>query len=262
MTVARDDTEAHDESYFASFTDLLVGVLFVFIILLMVFAGNLNKQTERAKEATEEARKATEAIIGMLESRNTVLQEMRRSLKEAGVTVTVDEEQGILRLPESVLFDLGKDALSVRGTDALAKLAGVMRRYLPCLARLRETESGNAEICATLKLKNRDGLETVLIEGHTDSKGSDKGFDNWGLSARRSINVFRQLTQTESILNQNIVNLQGYPVLAVSAYESRRPVNPNAATDDELKQNRRIDLRFIMRSPTPEDVKRLQSVQQ
>ncbi|TAE34287.1 MAG: OmpA family protein [Alphaproteobacteria bacterium] len=242
-----DDTaEEHDEGYFASFTDLLVGILFVFIILLMVFASNFNKQTQQTREATE-------AITGMTESRNKVLEEIQRSLQESGVAVRVDLKQGILRLPESVLFDVGKYELNEGGVDALTKLAHVLNIYVPCLAKTKEPTVATEKTCDQMQLKSRDGLETLLIEGHTDHQGSDTGFDNWGLSARRAISVFQQITHAVPALDHGIVNMQDIPVLAVSGYEARRPVSTT-----DLKPNRRIDLRFIMRSPTPEDVERLQ----
>ncbi len=47
--------ETHDESYFASFTDMLVGILFVFIILLMISANSYQEAADliTKKEAAE-----------------------------------------------------------------------------------------------------------------------------------------------------------------------------------------------------------------
>ena len=98
-------------------------------------------------------------------------------------------------------------------------------------------------------------LETVLIEGHTDNKpfGTETGFDsNWGLSAKRSITIFNRLTLYRPELDKSNVNANNFALLGVSAYAARRPVSQN-----NLVQNRRIDLRFIMRSPTPEDIERI-----
>ena len=261
-----DDTEAHDEGYFASFTDLLVGVLFIFIILLMVFAGDLQDQTEQAEraeekaaqetekasDAKERAKKAAEAITGIRESRTKLLRAMENSLKEKGVDVSIDADQGILRLPESVLFERGKSNLRDEGEVAVIKLALVLGEYLPCMANVVSSSLSDKK-CNELELKNRDGLETVLIEGHTDSVGNDGV--NWNLSFYRANHIFMRLTQHEPLLDKNVVNLSGTPVLAVSAYAARRPVHAEDTTD---AKNRRIDLRFIIRSPTPEDVKKLQ----
>lgn len=238
-SLALDDTETHDEGYFASFTDLLVGVLFIFIILLMVFASNFNE--------------ATEKVTGMTQSRDVVLEEIEKSLRKQGVPIQIDKEQGLLRLPESVLFDRSKSTLSPKGNNALKKLAEVLRQYLPCLAQAIERDAIIEAGCDALHLKSRDGLETVLIEGHTDITGTDEF--NWSLSAQRAITVFQTITRSQPILNKGIVNTHDLPVLAVSGYAARRPVPGETPQADK---NRRIDLRFIMRSPTPEDVKNLQ----
>lgn len=255
--------DSHDDSYFASFTDMLIGILFIFLILLVMVASNLQSQQQENQEAEEEMTKVTEsrniildemritleAVTKVIESRDIVLDEMRKSLEKMGVKVEIDLEQGILRLPESVLFDTGSDHISHRGKDALGKLADVLAIYLPCLAANNIKENN---ICNRLELKSTNVLEAVFIEGHTDIKGSDRGYDNWGLSVRRAISVFRNLIANKPILDKGIVNSQNVPILGVSGYEARRPIS-NA----DLRQNRRIDLRFIMRSPTPEDVTRI-----
>lgn|GEM_PF-1320472 len=52
----------HDESYFASFTDMLVGVIFIFIILLMIVANNYQAATDEAKKTQAELAARNEAI--------------------------------------------------------------------------------------------------------------------------------------------------------------------------------------------------------
>jgi chemotaxis protein MotB len=99
-------------------------------------------------------------------------------------------------------------------------------------------------------------IETVLIEGHTDSKmfHNETGFNsNWGLSAMRSISIFDHLIADKPGL-KNIQNSDGFSILGVSAYAASRPI-PNAT----LQQNRRIDIRFIMRSPSPQEIERIKT---
>ncbi|MDE3060215.1 MAG: hypothetical protein KGJ06_04325 [Pseudomonadota bacterium] len=52
--------EAHDEGYFASFTDMLVGIIFIFIILLMIFANNYQSATESVTKMSQALDKARE----------------------------------------------------------------------------------------------------------------------------------------------------------------------------------------------------------
>jgi chemotaxis protein MotB len=229
--------ENHDESYFASFTDMLVGIIFIFIILLMIVANNF-------QEAADSVTKTNEA-------RNKVLREIERSLNEQGVPVKVDIEQGTLRLPESILFGVNEYELNDKGKKNLATLAKVLVVYLPCISVT--DDKSRLAACDSLNLASKDGLDAVFIEGHTDSTGSED--HNWFLSAQRAISVFRELTLAEPYLNRGIKNTTGVPVLNVSGYEARRPADVNDPNNFAL--NRRIELRFIMRSPTPEDLKRL-----
>lgn len=234
--------DTHDESYFASFTDMLVGILFIFIILLVMVARNYQAQQQESREAVE-------TVTRMIESRNIVLNEIKKSLEKLGVKVEIDLEQGILRMPESILFDKGSDSITSAGKLALSKLASTLTTYLPCISNAQNHEQA---VCESLNLKGKNSLEAVFIEGHTDNTGNDRGYDNWGLSARRSISIFKELIAAQPILDKGIVNYQNVPVLGVSGYEARRPVS-----DVDLRKNRRIDLRFIMRSPMPEDVERI-----
>ncbi len=235
--------DSHDESYFASFTDMLVGIIFIFIILLMITANNFQK-------ATKSVQQATKAVTEINESRDKVLREIERSLQNSGVPVTIDIEQGVLRLPESILFGVDEYKVNVKGKQALETLASVLEQYLPCMSFSNIDHQAN---CKKLHLTSRHGLDAVFIEGHTDSTGSSE--HNWLLSAQRAISVFREITAAKPFLNEGLKNINGIPILNVSGYEARRPIDPN-----NLVLNRRIELRFIMRSPTPKDIERLKHV--
>ena len=122
---------------------------------------------------------------------------------------------------------------------------------LPCLANSAQSLGSS---CKDFVL-NQPVIETVLIEGHTDKEPyhSENGLDgNWGLSAMRSISIYRHLVADQPVL-KNIQNSDGLPVLGISAYGSTRPI-PNAS----MGQDRRIDIRFLMRSPTPEEIENIQ----
>jgi chemotaxis protein MotB len=243
-----DQTAEHDESYFASFTDLLVGVLFIFILLLMIFAHNFNQTVSE--------------VTGIKESRDKVLTEIKKSLDEQGVEVSIDLEQGVLRLPDSILFGVNESRLNSRGIEAVNKLASVLKKYLPCLATLKGITKEQNEVCENLNLQRRDALESVLIEGHTDFRGSRER--NWQLSMERAVSVFRQLTVASPELDDRVVTVyvndmggrKEVPVLAISGYEARRPIEVGNEIES-LRKNRRIDIRFIMKSPTPRDVQQI-----
>lgn len=231
--------EPHDEGYFASFTDMLVGIIFIFIILLMIVANDFKT--------------AADSVTKLNESRDKILKEIKKSLDDLGVQVVIDTEQGVLRLPESILFGVNEFELNSSGQENIKKLAGVLIKYLPCISVT--SDESKKQLCKTLNLASKDGLDAVFIEGHTDSTGSSE--HNWLLSAQRAISVFKQITLAEPFLNEGIKNTIGIPVLNVSGYQARRPADSSQPNNHAL--NRRIELRFIMRSPTPNDVEKLKN---
>jgi chemotaxis protein MotB len=83
----------------------------------------------------------------------------------------------------------------------------------------------------------RNNIDTILIQGHTDERGSASY--NWDLSAKRATAVLDYLFQTNKTLADSY---GGY--FAASAYSKFRPIN-TAKTEDAYRQNRRIELSIV-----------------
>ncbi len=219
------DNEESTEHFFTSFTDLLVGVIFLFMLLLMVFALNLKKPAPIVKPVI-----ITEKI------RADVLHEIERRMQERGLPVVLDLTNGVVRLPESLLFQSGKWELLPEGKKTVEALAEVLAEVLPCAAYATAACQWQVQ-----PLK----LDSVLVEGHTDSRpfSSAQGYTNWELSAFRAITVYKTMMAVAPSLDQAIINQNHQPLLGVSAYADRRPVAREA-----FDPNRRIDVRFNMRA--------------
>lgn len=229
--------EAHEpvveeENYFVSMTDLMVGLVFVFIILLMYFALQF-------QEVTEE-------LTGANKTRSEILDQIREKLK-GKVTVIIDHENGIVRLPDSILFDSGQSILKPEGRENVRYLADVLREILPCYSQGIEKSPECPE--------SKHLIESAYVEGHTDSdRFSGRGGlqDNWDLSVVRATNTFRSLTefQPELIALCAPKQTKCEPILSVSGYGPQRPVPDTKGSElDRKQQNRRIDLRLIMMAP-------------
>lgn len=221
--------EESTEHFFTSFTDLLVGVIFLFMLLLMVFALNLKNQAP-PRIVTEEIRAA-------------LLRTIAERMQQRGMPVTVDLGNGILRLPAALLFESGQWKLTEGGQQVVGTLAQVLGEVLPCAAA-----SGDTSKCGGLNLNGM--LDSVLVEGHTDNRPftNSEGYGNWELSAFRAIDVYKAMIAATPALEATIGNRSGQPILGVSAYADTRPTNLQA-----LDPNRRIDVRFTMRSPDYRD---------
>src|SRR5262245_32937000 len=120
---------AEEESYFASMTDVFIGLLFIFIIMLMFFAMRFQEATQEQKEvnqtladATEKQREVTKQQKELIDdltaseaTREEVLQNIGSFLQSRGLNVTIIKDEGILRLPEEMLFAKSNWELSAKG---------------------------------------------------------------------------------------------------------------------------------------------------
>jgi flagellar motor protein MotB len=253
------------ENYFVSMTDMMVGMLFIFIILLMSFAFLFRQQTDTQEGATREQQGKIEVAkevgrkLDELEARisqrmgeiqeatqlrSRLLAELKIQLRREGLAVEVVESSGVLRLTEdAILFPSTETRLLGDSKTNVDKIARVLGRILPPYAACVTTQSG-----PSCPKKATPSLDTVFVEGHTDSTGSDES--NWTISTYRAANTYRELTTVSPSLRRMLDKAQE-EIFSVAGYSSTRPVDP-APTEAAKKRNRRIDLRFVMDTdPSP-----------
>lgn len=272
--------EPENEGYFASVSDLMVGVLFVFLLMLTILALNFRddsvqldalkaeaaRQTAAAqhlrtlnlalKQRLSEAAAALQRELRDREAaRAELLDRLATTLQESGIKFTLDQRSGVLRLSDSVPFATGSSALTDETRSTLAVLARVLADVLPCFAVAPDRHG----------CRNGDSpiLETVLVEGHTDTQpfpnmtALQSEQENDRLSAARALTVFTELRTQRPDLDL-LHNPSGQPLLGISGYGQRRPLPPlNGTTAVELTRNRRIDIRFVLASRTSDELKSL-----
>lgn len=233
MQLLKKRYENEEESYFVSMTDMMVGMLFIFIIMLMAFAMNYKDAEQTREEMLEALTKSYEARAEMLES-------IKTSLRDKGIIVEIDIENGILRLPESILFDSNEYILKKQAKENLKQLSNVIWSVLPCYSnyskKLKDLEC---------KYQTTSKLDAVFVEGHTDLTGSHAY--NLNLSVNRSINTYNEMIKNNPNLLK-LTNKSGEYLFSVTGYGETRPISKIH------KENRRIDLRFLMSSPRPKDL--------
>ena len=106
-------------------------------------------------------------------------------------------------------------------------------------------------------------LDTVFVEGHTDSVGIwYRGKGNWGLSADRAVSIWK-LWQAEIPVEPKLNELQnfnGQLLFSVSGYADTRRVDLIEETEEQRARNRRIDIRFTVKKPKLEDYEKAKDV--
>lgn len=255
--VRRTPTPSQPPDFLASVSDLMSGLIFIFIITIAVFALRLAKATTEIRNADTVRREVVDSIV--------------KELKQRDIEVRVDREQEVLRLTDQAISFPRGESTPEEGrrsnVGVIAKvLVGVLSSYVadfgqrgeasPANERPTYCEGTEATILESLPDKTRDNgakVNTLLVEGHTDTVLIGPGFryrDNLELSAARSAEVYRMMLKCEPELSR-LVNRTGAPVLSVSGYGATRTIED----DGEADANRRIDLRFLMEPPQAEDSK-------
>lgn len=233
-----------EENYFVSMTDMMVGTIFIFIILLMYFVLQFSTTISRFQDVNE--------------ARAKIAIQLKEELERRGVAVTIEENSSVLRLKDNVLFDSGQSDVKIEGRGKVVSLAESLRAVLPCYTDQAPGAAANTKISCE---KSPHRIESLFIEGHTDTdRFSGLGMvDNLDLSAKRAANVFRRLREADGGLAAVCTNREGgrcVPVLSVSGYGADRPVDGDVMAKD---RNRRIDLRIVMHTPPTDEYKRVEA---
>lgn len=208
------------DAFTTSVSDLMAGLLSIFILALCYFM--LNFQT------------VTNKYTGNTELRNQLLKDVGKDLQAQGLQVRIDTKQGVLRIPESVLFESGEASIKEQGQAAVSKLSQSLLKTMT-------------------RPEYREALETVFIEGHTDNVPIHNEFfqSNWELSTQRAINTWNLMRNDVPEFNW-LVNPRGEPIFSCSGYAETRPVRENGLDPNSeagRAANRRIDIRFVMMPP-------------
>ena len=270
---ATEESSDDSENYFVSMTDMMVGMLFLFIIMLMMFALNYRRGGDdsirikdcllqvvkenaaisediNAKIASvqERVRAPIEALELAADQRLRLLTDIKTQLEAQGIQqVEIEEKNGVLRLSErAIRFDPSKADLDAAARENVSRVAKVL---LPVVRQYAACRADALDLCRS---HTGAGLETLFIEGHTDSTGvanlAERDRKNWQLSSDRATTTYRALL-TDAPELKDLRNRRGEQIVSVSAYSSTRPI---ASGDEKAAwaRNRRIDIRFVMDAET------------
>ena len=222
-----------ENPYWISFSDIMAGLLVIFILASVVFIIQLQKRRLDVEQAIRELSEANK-------SRADLLDEIKKKLEERGILVEVSDNKTVLRIPDEYLFfETRSYRIPPDKQAAVAEIGDTLHNAL---------RQG-------LKDGRHQFLDTIFVEGHTDSRPARTlELGNWGLSANRAIQVWRFWTgeSTTSSGLAILLNFQGNPLFSVSGYAATRRLQELDDTDEKRRKNRRIDLRFTVRQPVLE----------
>ncbi|WP_138103100.1 MULTISPECIES: OmpA/MotB family protein [Marinobacter] len=252
LRTTKSSSVDEENPYWMSFSDIMSGLLVIFIlasVILILQLMELQEQAEQEKERLQEQVVEVEEEISLLrkaeEVRKNILTEAAQILQERGIQVEVSENSTVLRIPNQLLgFDSGDDEIGQQYRNTAYEIGEVLHQLIS-------------------KEDRSQYLDTVFVEGHTDSVPFNarpcgvKG--NWCLSTFRAISLWQLWEQVlpEAQKLGGLENGAGKPLFSVSGYAETRPVVENQQTEDDYRQNRRIDIRFTIRRPSSEDYEKV-----
>ena len=235
-------TPASDEEenpYLLSFSDILASLLAIFILALVAVMIRLDQQTSLARDTRMQVQQALAELARIEGLRRELLEEVKKNLTAHQVHVEITDNHSVLRIPDSQLhFQSGEYQIAADQRQTVDVIGLVLTEALQHAKRLQF-------------------IDTIFIEGHTDSQPlSYQAMGNWGLSTDRAIALWLYWTDNPGRLHglREMRNQLGKPLFSVSGYaDTRRLVVPDL-TPQERQRNRRIDLRFTMRTPVTGDL--------
>ncbi|MBO4471001.1 MAG: OmpA family protein [Clostridia bacterium] len=158
-------------------------------------------------------------LIGI---RSTMIQDLSNSLSAANLKAAVDPNTGDIMLDSAVFFETGSSEIRQEGKDLLDRFIPV---YLDVL--LRDQYS--------------DYLGEIIIEGHTDSKGSYES--NLKLSQNRALQVALYCLKMPSLTADQKAQLQ--KILTAKGRSYADLIYVNGVEDADA--SRRVEFKFSLK---------------
>lgn len=229
------ETVDEENPYWMSFSDIMSALLVIFILASVIL---ILKLMEIENELKQRRVQFEQEIVELKEAervRRSILEEAVESLRRKGIKVEVSENHTVLSIPNDILgFETGEYDIHPDFQLVALEIGQVIHEVIS-----RE--------------KRVDFLDTIFVEGHTDSRPLQgfMGKGNWGLSTFRAISLWQFWSNAlpENSKLDRLMNKDNKPLFSVSGYGETRPVVSEQKTEDDFRRNRRIDIRFTIRRP-------------
>lgn len=272
--------EEGENPFLLSFSDFMASLLAIFILIVIVEVVQL-KKTMESKEGYMPVKitdytnlknrldQLEEAIKSLL-SQKSLLDAM--SVNVGNSIEQVGNRRGKL---ENLILDL-QAQLQSQGICVIADIPNLSLRFNSEINKEKQLRylkfepseyripvgSESERVAKTIGVSliqllsnedNRKLIDTVFIEGHTDSdQYANDPIGNWNLSANRAIELWR--FWSKNVATQDL-SIKYKSFISVSGYADTRPTSTGEKSND-----RRIEIRFTMSNKEQEDLKNVKEV--
>jgi len=205
-----------DENIFwASMSDLLLGLTIVFMVLFVLSVMGITKQK-----------------IEQENLKNKIVQQLSQEFAKADIPVEIDKRSGAIKISELELFKLNDWTISDKGKAYLNK---VVPTYLGTIL-------GNPEI--------KKNIAQIIIEGHSDSQSFKNLNKEQNYVKNLDLSVKRSLAVSSYIISINSSKKDKYKddlmkLLSTTGRSFSDPVLVKGKED--YSKSRRVELKFQLR---------------
>ncbi|GAA0494163.1 OmpA family protein [Salinibacillus aidingensis] len=203
-------------NFWPAFTDILATILLVILLILITLMFTKQQQIEGKEKEVQEKEEIIDSLVGY---ERGMIEQLSMAFQQEGVDVQVDKESGAIKFDSDLLFDYNK-------SDLKPEFKQQLKQIIPVYASVLLNE------------KNRDKIDAILIEGHTDSDGSY--MYNLELSQDRAFSIVRYILSDEfgDFPHKDALREK---ISAIGKSESH-PILVDGQED--MDQSRRVELKF------------------
>jgi chemotaxis protein MotB len=188
----------------------------------------MQQDTLNAMESTLNSQKAEmqaqqKRLDDLLGIRTSIIRELSTAFSAANISASVDVKTGDIVLDSTLLFDTGIFILKAGGQEQLSRLIPI---YLKVLMLPAYSEY----------------VAEIIIEGHTDSKGSYES--NLELSQNRALSVAKFCLELSTLSGDQKALLQSILTAKGRSYSSLI-FNPDGT--ENMDMSRRVEIKFRLK---------------
>lgn len=237
MSRRRHTAQYKTNPFLQSFSDIMAGLLLVFVLVMAGSILKAQEEFETAKKKLDDATATAESLgaeLGEKEAqlekilgiRNTIIERLKEefSKNDMGGKLSVDEQTGAIVFDSNLLFEFGKHRLSREGKqflkDFLPKYTGIL---------LSDEFIGY--------------VAEIVIEGHTDPVSGY--MDNMKLSQERAYAVADYVLRGTEVYTIEDRDLVRRYISVNGRSESELIYDENGEIDPEA--SRRVELQFQLK---------------
>ena len=230
--------ELNDNPYWMSFSDMMSGMLIIFILLCITLLFRLSQIKNEVTTNIEELKEANKVRSEIL---HEIADELANPKSGNPIIVEITDNDTVLRIPANVLnFD--HNSIEINNIENAERIGYALYKAINTRERSKK-------------------LETIFIEGHADStRGINDPGDrtNWYYSTQRAVSLWQywivNMKEAYGAELEGMTNYEGKHLFSVSGYGATRRVVQMEDSPEAFRRNRRIDIRITTKQPTIVDL--------